>query len=56
MCQSVDLLIPTITNHVVKKQFEKSTVDANWRGIKLDQSIVIDIEYGSFDISIQSSH
>ena len=44
-------LVPTITNHVIQRQSEKSTVDANWRGIKLDQPIVIDTEYGSFDIN-----
>ena len=44
-------LNPTITNHVIQRQSEKSTVDANWRGIKLDQPIVIDTEYGSFDIN-----
>ncbi|PIN82514.1 MAG: hypothetical protein COV65_05945, partial [Nitrosopumilales archaeon CG11_big_fil_rev_8_21_14_0_20_33_24] len=35
-------LIPTITNHVIQRQSEKSTIDANWRGIKLDQPIIID--------------
>ena len=44
-------LIPTITNHVIQSQSEKSTIDANWRGIKLDQPILIDTEYGSFDIN-----
>ena len=44
-------LIPTITNHVIQSQSEKSIIDANWRGIKLDQPIVIDTEYGSFDIN-----
>lgn len=44
-------LIPTITNHIIQRQSEKSTIDANWRGIKLDQPILIDTEYGSFDIN-----
>jgi len=44
-------LIPTITNHVIQRQSEKSTIDANWRGIKLDQPIIIDTKYGSFDIN-----
>ena len=44
-------LVPTITNHVIQSQSEKSTIDANWRGIKLDQPILIDTEYGSFDIN-----
>ncbi len=44
-------LIPTITNYVIQRQSEKSTLDANWRGIKLDQHILIDTKYGSFDIN-----
>lgn len=44
-------LIPTITNHIIQRQSEKSTIDANWRGIKLDKPILIDTEYGSFDIN-----
>ncbi|MGI0056217.1 MAG: hypothetical protein ACREAK_02450 [Nitrosarchaeum sp.] len=44
-------LIPTITNHVIQRQLEKSMIDANWRGIKLDQPITLDTEYGSFDIN-----
>jgi len=44
-------LIPTITNHVLAKAFEKSTVDANWRGISLDEPIVFQTVYGSFDIN-----
>lgn len=44
-------LIPAITNYVIQRQSEKSTLDANWRGIKLDKPILIDTEYGSFDIN-----
>lgn len=44
-------LIPTITNHVIQRQNEKSTIDASWRGIKLDQPIMIDTDYGLFDIN-----
>jgi hypothetical protein len=44
-------LIPTITNHVIQRLNEKSMIDANWRGIKLEQPIIIDTEYGSFDIN-----
>ena len=44
-------LIPTITNHVIQRAFEKSTLDANWRGIKLEQPLVIDTSYGPFDIN-----
>lgn len=44
-------LIPTITNHIIQRQSEKSTIDANWRGIKLDKPMLIDTEYGSFDIN-----
>jgi hypothetical protein len=44
-------LIPTITNHVLAKSFEKSTVDANWRGISIDEPIVFQTVYGSFDLN-----
>jgi len=44
-------LIPTITKHVIAKAFEKSTVDANWRGISLDEPVVFQTVYGSFDIN-----
>ena len=44
-------LIPTITKHVIAKAFEKSTVDANWRGISLDEPIVFQTMYGSFDVN-----
>ena len=44
-------LIPTITNHVLEKEFEKSIVDANWRGISLDEPVVLQTKYGSFDIN-----
>ncbi|QLH07845.1 hypothetical protein C5F50_01110 [Nitrosopumilus ureiphilus] len=44
-------LIPTITNHILEKSFEKSTVDANWRGISLDVPIILQTEYGSFDVN-----
>ncbi len=44
-------LIPTITNHVLAKAFEKSTVDASWRGISLDEPVVIQTIHGSFDIN-----
>ena len=44
-------LIPTITNHVLAKAFEKSTVDANWRGISLDEPVVFQTVYGSFDVN-----
>ncbi len=45
------LLIPTITNHVLEKESEKSIVDANWRGISLDEPVVLQTKYGSFDIN-----
>ncbi len=44
-------LIPTMTNHVLAKAFEKSTVDANWRGISLDEPVVFQTVYGSFDVN-----
>ena len=44
-------LSPTITNHVFKQESEKSTVDASWRGIAISEPIIIQTEYGSFDIN-----
>ena len=44
-------LIPTITNHVLTTGFEKSTVDANWRGISIDDPIVLQTVYGSFNVN-----
>ena len=44
-------LVPTITNHVLTTGFEKSTVDANWRGISIDEPIVFQTAYGSFDVN-----
>ena len=44
-------LFPTITNHVIVSDFEKSTIDANWRGISLDGPIMIETDYGLFDIN-----
>ena len=45
-------LTPTITDHVVAKEAEKSTVDANWRGISIDKPIIVQIDsYGSFDVN-----
>ena len=44
-------LLPTITNHVVVSEFEKSTIDANWRGISLDGPVMIETDYGLFDIN-----
>lgn len=44
-------ITPTITNHILEKSFEKSTVDANWRGISLDESAIIQTTYGAFDVN-----
>ena len=44
-------LTPTITNHILEKSFEKSTVDSNWRGISLEDPVVIQTAYGSFDVN-----
>ena len=44
-------LVPTITNHILQRHSEKSTVDANWRGITLDKPVMIQTEYGQFDIN-----
>lgn len=44
-------LIPTITNHVVGHQSDKSTIDANWRGIDLGAHVMIDTKFGQFDVN-----
>jgi hypothetical protein len=44
-------LIPTITNHIIQNESEKSTIDSNWRGIKVDNPIPLDTKYGLFDIN-----
>jgi len=44
-------LIPTITNHVLANAFEKSTVDASWRGISLDEPVVLQTIHGLFDVN-----
>ena len=44
-------LIPTITSHVLTDGFEKSTVDANWRGISIDDPIVLQTAYGLFEVN-----
>ena len=44
-------LIPTITNHVIVKSFEKSTIDANWRGISIDGPLILQTQYGLFDVN-----
>lgn len=44
-------LIPTITNHVLAKSSEESIVDASWRGLFVDGSIILQTEHGSFDIN-----
>ncbi|MCV0392794.1 MAG: hypothetical protein K5790_05800 [Nitrosopumilus sp.] len=44
-------LIPTITNHILKESFEKRTIDANWRGISIEEPMILETDYGSFDIN-----
>ena len=44
-------MIPTITNHVITKTFDTSTVDASWRGLSLDKPVIIDTIHGAFDIN-----
>ena len=44
-------LIPTITGHLITDEFEKSTVDANWRGILIDNPVIVQTDYGLFDVN-----
>ena len=44
-------LTPTISNHVIAKTEEASTVDANWHRISIDKPIIIETVYGPLDIN-----
>ena len=44
-------LTPTITNHVLTTGFEKSTIDANWRGMSVNEPVILQTDYGSFDVN-----
>lgn len=44
-------LIPTITNHVISTSFEKTVVDSNWRGLSVDEPILLQTSYGLFDVN-----
>jgi len=44
-------LIPTITDHVLAKSIDNSIVDASWRGISINESVIIETIYGSIDIN-----
>jgi len=44
-------MIPTITNHIISRTSDKSSVDANWRGMSTDMPVLIQTEYGLFDIN-----
>jgi hypothetical protein len=44
-------VVPTILNHVLSQETEKSIVDANWRGISISNPVMIQTEYGQFDIN-----
>ena len=44
-------LIPTITNHILFSRGDSSTIDASWRGMSVGESVIIQTEYGSYDIN-----
>jgi len=44
-------LIPTITDHVLTRSFDTSIIDASWRGMPINESVIIETIYGSFDIN-----
>lgn len=43
-------IIPTITNHVVTINSQRY-IDSDWRGFKLDGPVLIEIQYGDYDIN-----
>lgn len=44
-------LEPTVVNSVMKKQGDSRTIDANWRGLTLNSSVIFDTKYGTFDVN-----
>jgi hypothetical protein len=44
-------LTPTITNYIISKNGDKSTIDASWRGMSVTEPVFIQTEYGLFDIN-----
>ncbi|KAF6245137.1 hypothetical protein C6989_05125 [Nitrosopumilus sp. b2] len=44
-------IVPTITNHIFHQEDQKSTIDANWRGILIEGPAIIQTQYGEFDIN-----
>lgn len=44
-------LTPTIENHILFKELERSSIDINWRGISLHTPVLIETDYGQIDIN-----
>ena len=44
-------MTPTIANHVIAKSTDKSTIDASWRGLSVNESIEIETIHGTFDVN-----
>ena len=44
-------MIPTVSNHVITRLSDKSTMDASWRGMSVNGSIEIETAYGLFDVN-----
>ena len=42
---------PVITDHIIARSFEKSTVDANWRGISIGEPVIVQTVYGPFNVN-----
>lgn len=44
-------LTPHITGHVLARSFETSIIDSNWRGLSVNEQVIVQTEYGSFDLN-----
>lgn len=45
------ILIPTLSNIVIKQQGDSRIIDANWRGITLNSPLFLETQYGRFDLN-----
>ena len=44
-------IIPTIENHILFRESEKSTIDVNWRGVSVSDPVWFETEYGNIDVN-----
>lgn len=44
-------LIPTMANSIMKRDGDSRIIDANWRGLTLETPVMLETQYGEFDIN-----